>query len=214
MLSTHAISSSHSQLTTDLCSQFLQECLNGNQLGAQIVILDFNAKIFVSSCSSSSVCASLNSSASSWTVLDLKEKRIGGTDKKQKCFWSKVDNDLPIKLLFLQEFSIGKTIFSNEACDLQECCFEFFFRSVMFKWMCCSSIIKILMDACIAWSVSWIFSYLLLPSVCMATTPNIRLPNCDDGLNTSSFELVEIRCIISLMVIKLFWKFYNINLYV
>jgi hypothetical protein len=30
----------------------------------------------------------------------------------------------------------------------------------------------------------------------MATTPNIRIPNCDDGLNTCSFELVEIRCVI------------------
>ncbi len=46
MFSTYAISSSHSQLTTDLCSHFLQECLYGNQLGAQIVVLDVNAKIF------------------------------------------------------------------------------------------------------------------------------------------------------------------------
>jgi hypothetical protein len=44
MLSTYAISSSHSDNRSLL--SFLQEFLNGNQLGAQIVILDFNAKTF------------------------------------------------------------------------------------------------------------------------------------------------------------------------
>lgn len=175
-------------------------------------------RFFISSCSSSSVYASSKSSASSWTNY-IGNKRVENWRnwQKAKVFGVKCTKFFLSNCCFSKDFSIGKTIFSNsqiEACDLQECCFEGFFRSVMFKWMCCSSIIRILMDACIAWSVSWIFSYLLLPSVCMATTPNIGIPNCNEGLNTCSFELVEIRCVICHMAIKLFWKFYNINLYV